>query len=109
MAYVAEAQVYHSHNYTVKEEFKRYFDIGVFHSDNDWIFEKFGRAESEGVKYLKSELSYLLKNNALLLPKSGISLLAKWLGYKAGLLHDLFPNQLNRLLSMHSNFWDATH
>lgn len=106
MAYHAESAVYHSHNYSIKEEFNRYFDIGVFHSDNSWIFEKFGRAESEGLKYLKSELSYLFKNNLWVLPKSGLSIMAKWLGYKAGLLHDHFPNKINRFLSMNPNFWD---
>lgn len=30
VAYVADAVVYHSHDYTVFQEFKRYFDIGVF-------------------------------------------------------------------------------
>ena len=33
-AYVADAQVYHSHNYTIVREFKRYFDTGVFHAEN---------------------------------------------------------------------------
>jgi len=30
LAYIAKAKVYHFHNYTIWEEFKRYFDIGVF-------------------------------------------------------------------------------
>lgn len=29
IAYVAEAQVYHSHDYTLKQEFKRYFTMGI--------------------------------------------------------------------------------
>ncbi|WP_159333845.1 glycosyltransferase family 2 protein, partial [Klebsiella pneumoniae] len=32
VAYVPEAKVHHSHNYSPSEEFKRYFDIGVFHT-----------------------------------------------------------------------------
>ncbi|MCL6260684.1 glycosyltransferase [Aquiflexum sp. TKW24L] len=106
--YIADAQVYHSHDYSLKEEFKRYFDIGVFHADNKWIFDHFGRAESEGMKYLKSEISYLLKHNWLLLPKSGCSLLAKWLGYKAGLLHDQIPLHFNQSFSMHRRFWNPS-
>ena len=31
-AYVANATVYHSHNYSPIEEFKRYFDTGVYHA-----------------------------------------------------------------------------
>jgi len=105
-AYVADAQVHHSHDYTLKEEFKRYFDIGVFHADNKWIFDHFGRAESEGMKYLKSEITYLAKHNPLMLPKSGLSLLAKWLGYNAGLLHDRLPLGVNKSFSMHRRFWN---
>ncbi|MEC9787207.1 glycosyltransferase, partial [Escherichia coli] len=37
VAYVSEAQVMHSHNYSPIEEFKRYFDIGVFHATEYWI------------------------------------------------------------------------
>jgi rhamnosyltransferase len=31
-AYVAEAQVHHSHSYRIGEEFRRYFDVGVMHA-----------------------------------------------------------------------------
>ena len=37
VAYCADAKVYHSHNYTIWQEFKRYFDIGVFHAKEAWI------------------------------------------------------------------------
>lgn len=103
--YVANAQVYHSHDYTLKEEFKRYFDIGVFHATNPWIFQHFGRAESEGLKYLKSEMNYLYKNNVSVLPKSIASLFAKWLGYKLGLLHLRLPQNLKKSFSMHRGYW----
>lgn len=105
-AYLAEAVVYHSHDYSLKEEFRRYFDIGVFHSTNSWIFEHFGRAESEGFKYLKSEIRYLFKNNKLLLPKSFASLFCKWLGYKLGLRHDHLSQKASRSFSMHRAYWN---
>lgn len=44
VAYIAEAMVRHSHNYSLTEEFKRYFDIGVFHADQQWIRNDFGGA-----------------------------------------------------------------
>jgi rhamnosyltransferase len=109
MAYLADAQVYHSHHYTLKEEFKRYFDIGVFHATNLWIFENFGRAESEGLKFLKSEFFYLFKNKVWILPKAGLSVIAKWLGYKMGLIHHKFPLKINRSFSMHRAYWTHTH
>lgn len=106
MGYLGNSKVHHSHDYTIKEEFKRYFDIGVFHADSPWIFENFGRAESEGMKYLKSELSYVIKNNPLALPKSIATLFAKYLGYKIGLNNHKFSLSKNRDMSMHKAYWD---
>ena len=40
--YAADAQVYHSHNYTAAQEFKRYVQIGKFHAQESWIRENFG-------------------------------------------------------------------
>src|SRR5690554_5537448 len=105
-AYLAEASVYHSHDYSLKEEFRRYFDIGVFHSSNSWIFDHFGRAESEGLKYLKSEMNYIFKNNVAVLPKSATSILCKWLGYKMGLNYNKLPLAVNKRLSMHKAYWN---
>jgi rhamnosyltransferase len=105
MAYLADARVHHSHDYTIGEEFRRYFDIGVFHRDNPWIFEKFGKAGKEGFSYLKSELAYVSKNNLLLLPKTFTSLFAKWIGYKLGLSHPSLPHAIKGPLSMHSAHW----
>lgn len=108
MAYVADACVYHSHDYSIKEEFKRYFDIGVFHADNSWIFDHFGRAESRGLQYLKSELGYSLRHNPLSLPKSISSLFAKWAGYKFGLKHSELSVETKEKMSMHPRFWHST-
>jgi len=105
LAYVSTAAVYHSHDYTVEEEFKRYFDIGVFHATNKWIFDHFGHAESEGLKYVRSELNYVTKHNLLQLPKAIFSIVAKWLGYKIGLLHTKLPPAINRKFSMHKAYW----
>ena len=66
LAYVADATVYHSHSYTILQEFKRYFDIGVFHKRESWILKEFGKAEGEGGKYVKSEFTYLLNKKAYL-------------------------------------------
>jgi rhamnosyltransferase len=107
MRYLAESCVYHSHDYSAKEEFKRYFDIGVFHADNPWIFENFGRAESEGLKYLKSEFRYVISKNPFILPKSFFSLLAKWLGYKLGMQHRIFSDSFKKSISMHKGYWKS--
>jgi len=106
MAYLGEAKVYHSHDYSALEEFKRYFDIGVFHANNHWIFEHFGRAEGEGFKFLKSELTHVLNNNPLLFPKSIITTFSKFIGYKLGLHYHQVPFSMRRRLSMTKAYWE---
>lgn len=105
MAYVSEACVYHSHAYTVREEFERYFDIGVFHSDNRWIFESFGKVYGEGFRYAWSEVRYVVRRNPLLLPKVGCSFLAKWAGYKLGLAYRSLPPAMRKSFSMYKAYW----
>jgi rhamnosyltransferase len=106
VAYCAEAQVFHSHNYTLKEEFKRYFDIGVFHEQQKKILFSFSRAESEGLRYFRAELNFLRYNNhADLIPKQLTRTIAKYIGYKTGYLHYIFPVAIKRFLSMHRSFW----
>src|SRR5690606_31629232 len=105
MAYVADACVYHSRNYTIREEFERYFDIGVFHADNRWIFDAFGRAGSEGLRYAMSETGYVGRRNPFLLPKVGGSLAAKWLGYRFGLSYRRLPPKLRKAFSMYKGYW----
>ena len=61
IGYAADACVYHSHNYTIMQEFKRYFDIGVFHARERWIRDTFGAAEGEGKKYVMYETKKFYK------------------------------------------------
>ena len=106
LAYTAEAEVYHSHSYSITQEFKRYFDIGVFYSDQAWILEKFGKAEGEGGKYVKSEFNFLLQNRAYLktpefFARNGM----KYLGYKLGQNYQHLPQSLITKISMHPLWW----
>ena len=105
LAYLSHAKIHHSHDYSATDEFKRYFDIGVFHINNPWIFENFGRAESEGFNYLKSELTYTFKHNPLLIPKCLIATGAKWIGYNLGLHYHSLPIGLSKSLSMTKAYW----
>jgi len=107
LVYLANAKVYHSHSYTVWEEFKRYFDIGVFHSRESWILDKFGKAEGEGMKYVKSEVKYLSSHRALyLLPEFIVRNGMKYLGYKLGQKYEKLPMWIVKRFSMHHRWWD---
>lgn len=107
LVYTSEAKVYHSHSYTVWQEFKRYFDIGVFHKCESWILESFGKAEGEGMKYIKSEVKYLLGNRAwYLLPEWFVRNGMKYLGYKLGQKYEKLPMWMIKKFSMHHRWWD---
>lgn len=105
VAYCAEATVFHSHNYTLKQEFQRYFDTGVFQQEQKWIQQKFGKAASEGKKFVLSELKFLVKNAPHWLPKALLSTLAKWIGFKLGYHYQTLPYAWRKALSMHKGYW----
>lgn len=108
VAYCAESSVYHSHDYNYLQEFRRYFDIGAFHAKESWIREKLGNAEGEGMKFVLSEIKYLLSNDKwYLLPSALIRTVLKFLGYRLGLIEREIPVKTKKLLSMHSSYWDA--
>jgi rhamnosyltransferase len=105
VAYVAEAAVYHSHSYTAWQEFKRYFDIGVLHSREPWLLGEFGGTNEEGKRFVISELRYLQKSAARLVPSAVIRTGMKWLGYKLGRREAGLSPAIKRKLSMHSGYW----
>lgn len=109
IAYVAEAAVYHSHNYSMLQEFRRSFDIGVLHSSEPWLLETFGRAEGEGRRYVQFELSRILSERKyLLLPVSFLRNLAKYSGYKLGRMYHRLPRWLAPSLSMNIHWWKGS-
>ncbi|WP_025119499.1 MULTISPECIES: glycosyltransferase family 2 protein [unclassified Serratia (in: enterobacteria)] len=105
VAYISTACVKHSHNYSFYEEFKRYFDIGVFHSDAPWIRNKFGGAGGEGKKFIFSEFNYLVLNSARNIPRAMINNFFKLLGYKLGQNYRFLPKSIILRFSMHKGFW----
>jgi len=106
IAYVPDAKVYHSHNYTLPQQFKRYFDIGAALNGQRWILDLV-TAEGSGIKYLKDQISYLWTNRqGRWLFYAVAEAAAKFGGYRIGLMEDKLPAGLKRRLSMHSFFWD---
>ena len=98
VAYAAEALVYHSHNYGLREEFQRYFDTGVFHAQAPWLIETFGSVKSEGLKMLKSQLLGSDDNNN-----------GNWTKPTVGMVQDFeqcrFDDQLKKIRSSRIERW----
>lgn len=105
VAYQADALVYHSHDYSYGQEFRRYFDIGVLHARKSWMLDSFGKPEGEGARFVRSELSYLLKQAPWLIPSAMVRTLLKYMGYRLGRMESRLPLSLKRRLSMHGGYW----
>ncbi|WP_263358966.1 glycosyltransferase [Acidicapsa ligni] len=105
LAYVADACVYHSHAYSWKQDFARSFDIGVLHSREGWLLEKFGRATGEGKRFVISELRYLWQKDPKQMPSAVIRTGLKVLGYRLGMMEAKLTPGVKRRLSMHPHFW----
>lgn len=107
IAYVANAKVFHSHNYTICQDFRRYFDMGVFHRSENWLLKEFGKAEGQGLKYIKSEITFLVKRKRFdLFPEFVLRILAKYLGYKLGGQYIYFPRYVNKKFSINQQWWN---
>ena len=105
VAYVADAVCHHSHNYSVKDVFKRSFDTGVFHRTEDWICREFGYPNKLGIKLALYEWRKIFFTKPWLLPKSYLIFFSKFLGYKLGCNFDKLGVRLCRKFSMNSSFW----
>ncbi|UOE55155.1 glycosyltransferase family 2 protein [Cytobacillus oceanisediminis] len=107
IAYVSEAKVFHSHNYSILEEFQRNFDIGVFHSKESWILNKFSQPEGEGFKFVKSEWQFLIQQGLVhLIPLSIVRNAAKFIGYKLGKKHKNINAFWVKKISMYKSYWN---
>ncbi|MBE0598080.1 MAG: glycosyltransferase family 2 protein [Desulfuromonadales bacterium] len=107
VSYCAEAKVHHSHPYGYGQEFKRYFDVGVFHAREPWVRREFGGAEGEGSRYLKSEMQYLGRVAPHLIPSALVRNGLRYLGFRVGLGERWLPLAIKRQLTMQKAFWSA--
>ncbi len=105
VAYVADACAHHSHNYSVMQEFRRYFDTGVFHARSPWLLAEFGSAGGEGLRFARSELAYLWRHAPGWIPSALVRTAAKLIGYRLGRLESRWPLWFKRWCSMHKGYW----
>jgi polysaccharide biosynthesis protein PslC len=106
IAYAAEAMVYHSHNYSWKQDLKRAFDIGVLHSKENWLLETYGKAEKVGLGYIRSQIVGLKKAGGAFALIDFLGRNAcKFLGYRFGRHYRMLPGRLISCMSMHRSWW----
>jgi len=105
IAYQPHAIVYHSHNYSLRKQFKRYFDIGVFFNRNRWI-KDLASSEKEGIRYVKEEIRFLSVNGKRKwIPYALVDTTLRFLGYRTGLLEKNWPLGIKKRMSLNKIFW----
>lgn len=106
VAYAADAVVSHSHDYSLQQDFCRYFDVGAFHSMNDWYLSFLGKAEGEGMRFVRSEYHYLKQQGVCFaLPKVVLRNGVRWMGYRVGRMQAKLPVAVKLKLTTNRAFW----
>ena len=104
--YAADACVIHSHDHSPAQQFRRYFDTGVFEAQHPWFDALSGSASGEGIRLLRHQVASLAAERVSL-PALRVAVhgAAAWTGYRAGRLHRLLPRPLRARLSGNRAYW----
>ncbi|MBN2980684.1 glycosyltransferase family 2 protein [Cohnella algarum] len=106
VVYQSEARVIHSHHYTLRQQFRRNFDIGASLRIHNWIL-KHAKAEGQGVKLVKKQMQQLLQSGDWRsVPRLVLEAAAKYSGYRLGLSYPAIPMFIRKKLSMYSFYWN---
>ncbi len=109
VAYAAEAEVYHSHNYNPAEQFHRNFDIGVSQAEYPEVFGGI-RSEGEGIRLVKETARYLASNGHIgRIPELIIMSAAKYAGYTLGCRYRQLPSRIIRACTFNKEYWNQSH
>lgn len=105
VAYVAEAKVIHSHNYTGRQQFHRNFDLAVSQAQHPEVFEGVP-SEGEGIRMVKATAKYLVRNGYpwkvfMLVYQSS----CKYIGYFLGKRHEKLPMWLILKCTSSRKYW----
>lgn len=104
--YVAEAEVVHSHDYTLKQQFRRNFDVGAFFAEAGPELSG-ASVTGEGVRFVREQIAYVRRHGrADLIPLVIAEAAAKFSAFQLGKRHRLLPLALKKKFSMHSYHWD---
>lgn len=105
IAYMAKAQVYHSHNYTCRQQFHRNFDLGVSQADHPEVFAA-RSSESEGIRLVKNTVNYLKKKGmGRKIPSVILQSGFKYAGYLCGKRYQVLPKCLVVAMSSNKEYW----
>jgi rhamnosyltransferase len=106
ISYVAEAVVFHTHNYGLMRHFRRFFDLGAFYSVySDRLGCKLTTG-NDGIEFLKGLMNFLwAKGRRTEIPIALAECLSKWLGHRIGSYAGKHPSKFWRRFSNNPAYW----
>ncbi len=105
IAYVADAKVIHSHNYTNVMQLRRNFDLGVSQANHPEIFQKV-TSEAEGKKLVKEAWNYFKQNKCpWRFPGFCLQCGFKYTGYLLGKHYKALPRTLILGITTNKEYW----
>jgi rhamnosyltransferase len=111
LVYEPDAVVHHSHPYTIRQAFRRFFDSGA---SAERAFMPAGGQSSAVVRrtaarYGRGEIAWLWRTGQRRwIPYTAVYELAKFVGLQLGAHHRLLPRGLVRRLSGNPGYWDSS-
>ena len=107
IAYVAEACVRHSHDYTLLQEFKRHFDTGLFRREQSALLAS-SKDQGRGAAYARALFAKMAKEALWKLPYGLLHLICKWAGYEIGRRGGGLPLLFKKALSSQDYYWESS-
>ncbi len=105
VAYAAKARVFHSHNYTCRQQFHRNFDLGVSQAQNPDVFRDIP-SEGEGIKLVLATARYLASiRRWWLIPSLFAQSACKYAGYLLGKNYRRLPKRFLLMCTDSPGFW----
>ncbi|MBQ9437354.1 MAG: glycosyltransferase [Lachnospiraceae bacterium] len=106
IAYVSDAEVFHSHHYSAFDQLHRNFDLGVSQKDHPEVFQGVP-SEGEGIRMVKQlGGEFFREGDFYSLTELGINSAFKYLGYQLGKHYEALPMPLIKALTMNRAYWE---
>lgn len=105
IAYAADAQVTHSHDYSCMDQFHRNFDLGVSQAEHPEVFADVP-SEKEGAALVLKTAHYLIRlGRPWLLAELFVQSGFRYLGYQMGKHYKWLPDKWIRACTMSPSYW----
>lgn len=103
--YAADSTVEHSHHYSLRQIFRRYFDVGVFHTTEQALMQTVGAPDQEAGTYVRSLIAFLGARRKRLLPLAALQTFIKLIGFRLGRHYQRLPHGVCCLISVQKSYW----